>query len=81
MPLGALNLLKSNGWSNEKLESEVDSNKHQFVKLSAPTDLYIIYLTAWYDVEKDALQFRDDIYHYDNLSAYPLYLPHKYPAD
>lgn len=75
-------LLKNNkGWDSNRLDAELESKKHQFVKLSTPTQLYVIYLTAWYDVNEDFVQFRDDIYHYDNLSAYPLYLPHKYSAD
>jgi murein L,D-transpeptidase YcbB/YkuD len=68
-------LIKPNGWDSKRLSTEVDSNRHQFVKLSSPTSLYVIYLTAWYDADTDFVQFRDDIYRYDKLSAYPLYLP------
>jgi L,D-transpeptidase YcbB len=64
----------NSGWDSSRLKTELDSNKHQFVKYSKPTQLYIIYLTAWYDDEEDFVQFRDDIYHYDKLSLYPLYL-------
>jgi murein L,D-transpeptidase YcbB/YkuD len=67
-------LLKPNGWDSKRVSSEVDSKKHQFVKLSQPTQLYVVYLTSWYDVDEGSLQFRDDIYHYDKLSAYPYYL-------
>ncbi|MCC2625638.1 MAG: hypothetical protein K0R14_1511 [Burkholderiales bacterium] len=67
-------LLKPNGWDSNKVSAEVDSKKHQFVKLTTPTQLYVIYLTAWYDVDEGSMQFRDDIYHYDKLSAYPFYL-------
>ncbi|HLX54602.1 MAG TPA: L,D-transpeptidase family protein, partial [Aquella sp.] len=70
-------LLKPNGWDSSRVSSEVDSKTHKFVKLSLPTQLYVVYLTAWYDVDEDFVQFRDDIYHYDNLSAYPLYLHSK----
>lgn len=71
-------LIKTNkDWDSKRLGTELDSNKHQFVKFSEPVQLYIIYLTSWYDDEEDFVQFRDDIYHYDKLSGYPLYLPHK----
>jgi murein L,D-transpeptidase YcbB/YkuD len=64
----------NNGWDSSRLANEVNSNKHQFVKLSRPTALSVIYLTAWYDADEDFVQFRDDIYSYDKLSLYPLYL-------
>lgn len=69
-------LLKVNsGWDNKRLSTEIESKKHQFIKLSTPTQLYVIYLTAWYDKDEDFVQFRDDIYHYDRPQDYPLYLP------
>jgi murein L,D-transpeptidase YcbB/YkuD len=65
-------LLKPNGWDSKRLDTEVNLGKNKFIKLTKPTQLYIIYLTAWYD--KDTVQFRDDIYNYDKLSVYPFYL-------
>src|SRR6185437_3738071 len=70
-------LLKNNkGWDSNRISAEIDSKKHQFVKLSTPTQLYVIYLTSWYELD-EGIQFRDDIYHYDNLSKYPVYLQSK----
>lgn len=64
-------------WTDKKLNSELDAGTHKFVKLTNPVHLNIIYLTAWYDADDDYVEFRDDIYHFDKLSLYPLYLPKK----
>lgn len=72
----ALYLLANNkNWDIDKLNSEIDASKHQFIKLNSAIPLYIIYLTAWYDDDSDFVQFRDDIYHFDQARRYPLYLP------
>jgi murein L,D-transpeptidase YcbB/YkuD len=54
-------MLKKQGWSEDRLQKAIDSNKTQTLSLSRPMPLYIFYFTAW--VESDgSLQFRDDIY-------------------
>lgn len=71
-------LLKTNSnWDESRIKTELSSSQHRFIKLSKPTQVYIIYLTAWYDADEDFVQFRDDIYHFDKLTDYPLYLPAK----
>lgn len=71
-------LLSSNKeWNNQSLDNELTKGEHKFVKLNKPMQLYIIYLTAWYNADEDFIQFRDDIYSFDKLSLYPLYLPKK----
>lgn len=67
-------LATKEGWGRQRLEQELASGKNKFVKLAKPMPLYIIYLTAWYDRDEDFVQFRDDIYHFDKLKLYPLYL-------
>ncbi|MCE3268975.1 MAG: hypothetical protein K0R49_1227 [Burkholderiales bacterium] len=62
-------------WSLQSFNTLLNSGKNKLVKLSKPLPLYIIYLTAWYNAKEDFVQFRDDIYSYDKLSLYPLYLP------
>lgn len=68
-------LEKNDGLGNKEIQAKIDSKKHEFIKLKSAVNLYIIYLTAWYDPGSDYVQFRDDIYGNDKLSLYPLYLP------
>ena len=66
-------MLKQQGWTEERLQQAIDSNKTQTLSLSRTIPLYIIYLTAW--VEPDgSLQFRDDIYGKDDELAPILYI-------
>ena len=66
-------MLKRQGWSEERLQQAIDSNKTQTLSTSHPIPLYIVYLTAW--VEPDgSLQFRNDIYGKDDELAPVLYL-------
>ena len=52
------------GWTPEKVDAAMNSEKQQFVKLSRPVPVSITYLTAWVD-DAGQLQFRDDIYGHD----------------
>jgi murein L,D-transpeptidase YcbB/YkuD len=65
-------MLKQQGWTEERLQQSIDTDKTQTLTVSHRIRLYIIYLTAW--VEPDgSLQFRDDIYGKDDELAPVLY--------
>lgn len=68
-------------WDQKAFNTELDKGTHKFVKLGKPVGLYIIYLTAWYSADEDFIQFRNDIYNFDQLSLYPVYLPKKVAPD
>lgn len=70
-------LSQNKDWSENAFNTELATGKEKFVKIVKPVELNIIYITAWYDPEVDFIQFRDDIYNYDKLSLYPVYLPKK----
>ena len=65
-------MLKRQGWTEDRLQKAIESNKTQTLSISKPIPLYIVYLTSW--VEPDGmLQFRDDIYGKDDELAPILY--------
>ncbi|HLX52385.1 MAG TPA: L,D-transpeptidase family protein, partial [Aquella sp.] len=70
-------LSPNKGWDRQTFDAQLALGKQSSVKLSKPLQLYIIYLTAWYDAEEDFVQFRDDIYNFDKLSLYPVYMTKK----
>ncbi|MCC2625407.1 MAG: hypothetical protein K0R14_1280 [Burkholderiales bacterium] len=72
-------LAPNEGWSQKGFDTELASGKNKLVQLKKPLQLYIIYLTAWYDKDIDFVQFRPDIYGNDKLSLYPVYLQKKKP--
>ncbi len=52
-------------WNEEKLESYVNSGITKYIKVTNPTRVIITYVTSWVD-EVGNLQFRDDVYGWDN---------------
>ena len=48
-------------WSRKKILKSIKTRKTQFVSLSKPMRIHLLYLTAWVD-EQGILQFRNDIY-------------------
>ncbi|HEX2548780.1 MAG TPA: L,D-transpeptidase family protein, partial [Gammaproteobacteria bacterium] len=52
-------------WSEDKLESYLNSGITKYIKVTNPTRVIITYLTSWVD-EDGNLQFRDDVYGWDN---------------
>ncbi|MCG8359042.1 MAG: L,D-transpeptidase family protein [Kiloniellales bacterium] len=59
--LAAVVLDGSDGWSQEKILSAIDSKQRKIVRLEAALPVHLTYLTAW--VNKDgSVHFRDDIY-------------------
>ena len=58
-------LLRTNKiYTDEKIHQLMNSGKQTYVKLKTKVPVYIGYFTAWVDRE-GVLNFRDDIYHYD----------------
>ncbi len=63
------------GWSQDKVTSEWDkTGDSRTINLTKPVRLYIVYFTAWVSAD-DWVQFRSDIYNFDKLSPYSVYLP------
>lgn len=53
------------GWTEEKLKELIDLGKTENVGLKKGTHVHQLYWTAWMD--KDGLQFRNDIYNLDKV--------------
>jgi murein L,D-transpeptidase YcbB/YkuD len=60
-------------WTPEKVQSAMKGGKELTVKLADPVPVRIVYLTAWVD-EKGQLNFRNDIYHHDELASTRLFM-------
>jgi murein L,D-transpeptidase YcbB/YkuD len=52
-------------WSEDKLESYLNSGITKYLKVTNPTRVIITYMTSWVD-EYGNVQFRDDVYGWDN---------------
>ena len=68
--LAAYLLEKSPLWTKEKIIDSISTNLTKFIKLENPVKIEIIYLTSWVD-DNDQLQFRNDIYSYDDIPFTP----------
>ena len=53
-------------WTKKKILAEIKKGKRQVVMLPDPVNVHILYGTVWVDHE-GALQFRNDIYHADEI--------------
>lgn len=54
---------EESNWSKERVDKMIASNKTQSIVLKKPTFVHQLYWTAWMD--KDGLEFRNDIYDLD----------------
>jgi L,D-transpeptidase YcbB len=61
-------LRNQNEWTPEKIRAAMNSNKTQSVMVNTAEPVYITYYTAWAD-ENGKLNFRDDVYGYDQKTA------------
>jgi len=66
MELATYLLKNEENWTRKKILAEIRKGKRQVVMLPHPFDVHIFYGTAWVDREGN-LQFRDDIYHIDDI--------------
>ncbi len=58
-------LMASNAnWSDERMQSILEEGKTSYIKIARPMPVIIAYLTVWVD-DNGQLQFRDDIYGWD----------------
>ena len=55
-------------WTPARIQNAMQAGKEQWVKLSAPVPVSIVYYTAWVDHEGE-VNFRDDIYNKDGIGA------------
>lgn len=61
MDLAEFLMQDQEGWSRERIQSEINTGRERSVPLPDPVPLHIIYVTAWVD-EEGVVQFRNDIY-------------------
>jgi murein L,D-transpeptidase YcbB/YkuD len=54
-------LLRSAGWTAERIEAAMKSGDTQTLRLPAALPVYVAYWTAWADADGRA-HFRDDVY-------------------
>jgi murein L,D-transpeptidase YcbB/YkuD len=52
-------------WSEITIEKAMNEKVERFVEIMKPLPIYITYFTSWVD-EKGKIQFRNDIYNWDN---------------
>jgi L,D-transpeptidase YcbB len=65
----ALYLLRSNNiWNQKRLDKALKTNREIEIKIEPRIPVYIVYFTAWVDVNGN-LNFRNDIYDLDNELA------------
>jgi len=62
-------LSETPGWSREEIEQVIKSGEQKSVRLTKPTPLYWVYVTAWATPD-GVVQFRDDIYNRDGLGQF-----------
>jgi murein L,D-transpeptidase YcbB/YkuD len=55
-------------WQRAKIDQVVESGKTTLVPLKTPMPVHVVYMTAWTD-EDGVLQFRKDMYRYDDYPA------------
>jgi len=65
-------LLKSQGWTKEKIEAQLATGAQKIVNLKTPIPVHVTYLTAW--VNKDGtVNFRRDVYKRDQRLMEAMY--------
>lgn len=61
-------LQRLDGWSEERLRSEIETLRHQTLRLPEPIPVYVLYLTSWVD-DDGLVHFREDVYGRDRVLA------------
>ena len=61
-------LRKQPEWTEQKIETAMNSSKEQYVKINDPVPVIIIYFTSWVD-RTGRLNFRNDVYKRDSRLA------------
>jgi murein L,D-transpeptidase YcbB/YkuD len=57
-------LRNEKAWSERRIRKAMKSRKEKWVMLAHPMPVFIVYFTAWVDVD-GKLNLRDDIYGHD----------------
>lgn len=57
-------LLRNQGWDEDRLKSVITSGKRRTIRLKTALPVHLVYFTAWVD-EKGDTHFRNDIYGHD----------------
>jgi len=60
LELAAL-LLKDQGWTRERIDSQVATGQQRVINLARPVPVHVTYITAWAD-ETGSVEFRRDVY-------------------
>jgi murein L,D-transpeptidase YcbB/YkuD len=60
------------GWTRERIDAVVASNRTTVVKLDRPVPVYLTYSTVWFG-EGGTINFRDDVYARDDLLLQALF--------
>jgi len=66
------------GLSSDEVSDMLDKDRNKTISFPNPINIYFVYFTAWVD-NNDWVQFRNDVYHFDNLANYSVYLTKKPP--
>lgn len=62
-------LAETPGWSREEIDAVIKSGERKDARIKKPVPLTWVYITAWATAD-GVVQFRDDIYNRDGLTAY-----------
>jgi murein L,D-transpeptidase YcbB/YkuD len=54
-------------WDADKIEKEIDGGKTRWVAIKNPMPLYVLYWSVFFDPESGAINFRKDVYDYDQI--------------
>jgi len=68
MALAQHALRRLDGWSEERIQSEIDTLRHQTLRLPEPIPVYVLYLTSWVD-DDGLVHFREDVYGREQVLA------------
>ena len=62
-------LRRLDGWSKERIRSEIDTLHHETLPLPEPIPVYVLYLTTWVD-DDGLVNFREDVYGREQVLAW-----------
>jgi murein L,D-transpeptidase YcbB/YkuD len=68
MALALHALRRLDGWSEERLRSEIDTLQRLTLRLPEPIPVYVLYLTSWVD-DDGLVNFREDVYGREQVLA------------
>ncbi|BAV34932.1 peptidase [Sulfuricaulis limicola] len=68
MALAQHALRRLDGWDEERLRNEIDTQNQQTLRLPEPIPVYVLYLTSWVD-DDGLVHFREDVYQRERILA------------